>query len=489
MTTPLRRLLRQGGTYALGNALLKLSGLLLAPLYLNPTYLLQEEYGHLILIEVTAQVGILLAGVGVASGLLKYLSDVHYREQWKELPFSAWSTVVVSGSVVLVFVWLAARPLTTLLLDPTVSIWVVRMMGLYAFFKVLGAIPFTVLRSRERAGWFVLAQSLELLLLVGGVYYFLVVKGEHLIGVMKAYVLSSGVSAGLLLVGMARVVSPRIRWSWAVRLIRLGFPIALAGFATLFLNMGDRYLLRWLAGAESVAVYGWAAKFSGMLNMLFVQSFQMAFAVIGLKKLSASADLDFFRRTFRHYTLWTGWAVLALSLLAYDVTRLLSGTPAYLSVETLTFPIAAGFLFYGLYYILTNVLFAREYTRPLPVLVLTAALFNILLNLLLIPSMGALGAAVATFFSYALLTALVAVLIARRWGEAFPWSVPLRVFLLITGIFLLGHLSVDWSPVSRLLLRLGLIVLYPLALMVMGLLSRREIAPLLEQIRQVLLLR
>ena len=485
MTTPLQRLLRQGGTYALGNALLKLSGLLLAPLYLNPRWLSAKEYGYLILLEVTAQVGMLLAGAGVASGLLKYLSDVNYRTSWDELPFSAWSMVVLSAGGVLVLIWIGARPLTHILLSPEVPVRVVQLMGIYVFFKALGAIPFAVLRSRERAGWFVVAQSLELMLLVAGVYYFLVVAGEHLIGVMKAYLYASAASAGLLLIGMLRMVRPRIRMKWFWPLVRVGFPIALAGFATLFLNMGDRYLLRWLAGTESVAVYGWAAKFSGILNMLFVQSFQLAFAVIGLKKLSTSGDLSFFQRTFRQYALWTGWAVLGLSLVAYDMTRILSRSETYLAVETLTFPIAAGFLFYGLYYILANVLFAREYTRPLPVLVLLAALFNAGLNLVLIPVMGALGAAIATLCSYALLMVLTAWFMVRRWEVSFPWLVPVRVLVVVSVLFLVGHLSVEWSVWFRLGWRLSLILSYPFVLMVVGLLHRGEVPELLEQVRQV----
>ncbi|MEL6614322.1 MAG: hypothetical protein AAFQ43_01215, partial [Bacteroidota bacterium] len=62
------RLIRQSGLYALSGVALKLGGLLLAPLYLDTTLLPQAQYGQLFLLEVTAQIGILLGGLGLASG-------------------------------------------------------------------------------------------------------------------------------------------------------------------------------------------------------------------------------------------------------------------------------------------------------------------------------------------------------------------------------------------------------------------------------------
>src|SRR5690606_22620517 len=110
--------------------------------------------------------------------------------------------------------------------------------------------------------------------------------------------------------------------------------------------------LKAFTDAEVVAVYGLAAKYGGLVNMLFVQSFQLAFTVIGLKALAPGGEgADVHRRTFRHFVVVTGWGVLGVSLLARDVTAALSPNPAFLAAEPLVLPLALGFMAYGVYII------------------------------------------------------------------------------------------------------------------------------------------
>ena len=463
MFPTLQRLIRQGGIYALGNALVKVAGLLLAPLYLNPVYLLPAHYGYLILLEVTAQVAILLGGLGVASGLLKYLSDASYREEHAALPFTAW--VVAGAGAILMgsLFWISAPVIRDGLLSEEVALRVVRLLGGYVVLKIIASVPYMVLRVKERAEWYVVGVALEMLVLIGGVYYLLAVRRMGLEGVMMAYIASAGSSALLFSVALLKQVRWQFQKRWARQLVRFGMPLAVAGFASLFLNVGDRYLLRWLAGADEVAVYGWSAKFGGLLNMLFVQSFQMAFAVIALKKFTETrADPTFYRSAFRYYAIWTGWAVLGISLLAYDVTRWIAGHEAYLQIEVLVLPVTLGFLFYGLYYIVVNVLYAVEYTRVIPLLIAFAALVNVGLNLAFIPVWGAWGAAVATLLSYGVLLGLTARIAEQHLKVSYPWGKIAQVVFAIVLLYGLAHLSVNWPMLFRLLWRLSLMVVYPL---------------------------
>ena len=75
MKGPIGRLLTQSGLYALGNAAIKAGGLILLLFYLDPALLAQAEYGRLVLIETAANLAVVLAGLGLAQGLLKYGTD------------------------------------------------------------------------------------------------------------------------------------------------------------------------------------------------------------------------------------------------------------------------------------------------------------------------------------------------------------------------------------------------------------------------------
>lgn len=459
----LKRVIRQTGLYAIGNVAVKASGLLLAPLYLNTSYLTTDAYGHLVLLEATAQILIPISGLGLATGMLKFMSDPDERHATGSIPFTTLLLTMVMGGAVFIVVWLLAAPLASFLVDDPTRTSLTRLMGGYAALKVISTVPYMLLRVRERAGWYTLAIIAEWTILVIGVYYFLAVRQMALEGVLIAYVASAGASALVMTLFMLS----RIQWRFDHRLVRdllrFGVPLVLSAFAGLFLNVGDRYLLKWLTDAETVGIYGWASRLGGVINMLFVQSFQLAFTVIGLKTVG-SGDLNLHRRTFRHYSVWTGWAVLGLSLLAYDATLLLSELfnvdPFYLQADVMVLPIALGFMGYGVYIVVNNILYATELTHVISMNVLIAAAVNAAMNLVLIPLMGAFGAAIATAGSYALLAWLSARIAERQIRVGYPWRVVWIIVGAVVLLWALGIPTTNWPTPARLVARMCLIALY-----------------------------
>ncbi|OZC03582.1 polysaccharide biosynthesis C-terminal domain-containing protein [Rubricoccus marinus] len=473
------RLIRQSGLYALSGVALKLGGLLLAPLYLDTALLSKAEYGQLFQLEVTAQIGVLLGGLGLASGLLRFLADPKHADDHAALPGTA---LVASGAVaalVALGFGLLAPVLAPVLMAPQANPAIIWWLGLYVAMKVIGGVPYAVLRAKERAGVFALGVAVEMAVLVAAVWYFLGTEGLGLEGVMRAYAMSAGASAAILVA----VVLARGGWRIRTRLIRplavYGVPLALGGLGGLMLNAGDRYLLGWIAGDEALAVYGWAARIGGILNVLLVQSLQLAFLAIGLKTLYGAdgklTDSTLHPRVFRHFAALGGFAALGLSLVTFDGTRILSSEPAYLGASGLVLPVALGYVGYGLYFVVVNVLYAAGETRRISQGVIGAAVGNAVLNLLLIPPFGAMGAALATVASFAGL-ALYAERVARRHAPIrYPWGAALASGVIAAVLALAAMPSEAWGLWPRVALRAGLLACYPAALFALGLYEVREI--------------
>ncbi|GIV62243.1 MAG: hypothetical protein KatS3mg044_1109 [Rhodothermaceae bacterium] len=487
MPAPFLRIVKQSGLYALGNISVKAAGLLLAPVFLNPAYLSIEAYGYFALLNVTGQLGIFVVGLGLGTGLLRFMTSEAHAEVRDVLPFTALATTVAAAVLGGGLLWVLAPALAGLLLDDPGQARLVHYLALYVAFKVVGGVPMVLLRIRERAGWYATAVAVEMALLLAAVYGFVVVRGEGLEGVMQAYAVAAGGSM-LVLTG---VMLRHIRWCFRTAmvrpLIRFGVPLVLAGLAGWFLNAGDRYLLKWLADPETTGLYDWSARLAGVINLLFVQSFQLAFNVIGLKAL-AEGDLSVHRRTFRHYVVWTGWAVLGLSLLTLDGMLLLVSrfdvAAFYVQAEALVLPLALGFLSYGVYLIANSVLYATGETGLISLNVAGAALLNAGLNLALIPFFGALGAALTTFVSYTVLAVGVARQAERRRRVGYPWRVFVLTLVLVVGLFALGRLTAAWSPGVRLTVRVGLILAYVPLLQVTNLYRREELRAGLRWVKE-----
>lgn len=485
MQEKLLQLLRQSSGYAAANMLFKVAGFLLAFIYLDPQYLSKASFGQWEILKVTAAIGSSFFGLGLSNGLIKFWAEPEYEDARDALAFTALLAVGALAAVAVVVLWSAARPLAQVLLGDPAQAPLVRLLAVYVALQMLIQVPQELIRIYERVGLFVLAIGGQMVLLVGGTYYFLVVEGLGLRGVLYAYVLSLGVSVAVLVGGVLRTVRWRVQWRFARRLARFGMPLVFAGLAYLFLDAGDRYLLGWLATDATVGVYGWAARLGGVLNLLIVRSFRAAFQVLGVKDLEGDTrEADFHRRTFRHYSVWSSWAALGLSLAAYDLTRLVASDAAYLAAETLVFPIAVGFLFYGVYYLMVNILYAGGKTGTIAVNIFLAALFNAGLNALLIPALGAMGAAVATAVSYLVLVLLTVRVIGRTTESVFPWGTLARALALAGALYALGLLSTGWAAPVRIAYRAGLILLYVPLIPVVRLYSWSEVKEIVRYLRE-----
>lgn len=470
------RLIRQGGVYALGNLGLKASGLLLAFIYLNPAYLSVEAFGYFSLLIVTSQLGIYAAGLGIGQGLLKFMTDPNYRSIQSALPFTAVVSSAIAAAIILVILWLLAPVLAGLLLDTPERAGLLRLLAAYVALKVVGNIPLMVLRVREQAAWYVAALLAEMLVLLAAAYYLVVALGMGLTGFMLAYAISAGVSTAVRIAVVLVREAWQFEWRLVHRLIKFGVPLILASLASWFLNAGDRYLLKWLADAETVGLYEWAARIAGLLNMLFVQSFNLAFSVIGLKMLGgAEAGGGIHRRSFRHFVIWTGWTVLGLSFLTYDLTLLLPADAAYLRADDLVLLLALGFMAYGIYYIVVNVVYASGRTEAIGVNMLAASILNVLLNVLLIPIWGAFGAALTTFASYVALAYGAAYFARKHVDIRFPWKVLIIVTVFVCGLYLLGRPTSNWPTFQRVGVRVLLLLLYPVLVVSSGLYVREDL--------------
>jgi len=476
----LRRLVRQSGTYAVASVVAKLSGFVLLAYYGDPAVLPQADFGYLGALDAVKMFALLVAGVGLPLGIIRFASSPTLSEAERAaVPITALAVAVVAGAVFAALGWVLAAPLAASVFTTEATLTpgrveAVRWLAVFVGVKTISDVSYTVLRQRERAAAFVLVGVAEALLMVGAIVVFLI-RGEGLVGVMKGYAFSAVVVAAVVTPLLAMRVDRRVRWSLVGPMLAFGLPLIASGIAARFLNLGDRFLILHYLGPEANAVYEWAARFGGVVNTFLVQSFVLAFTVLGMKALDETGSPDLHRQSFRHFAALAGWVVLGLALFVSDVSRALTDEAAYIDTEGLVFLIASGFAFYGLYYVVVNVLYAAGRTRAVALSVGSAALLNLGLNVLLIPRLGLTGAALATLVAYAALAVGTARLAQTSTPVRYPWRSLVVVGGLVTGLWLLGRPTADWTLAARLAARVGLALAYLPALFAFGVYRRDDL--------------
>jgi O-antigen/teichoic acid export membrane protein len=472
----LRRLFQQSGVYTLASIAGKASGFVVALFYIDPQYLPKADFGYFGGLRAVMMIALLVAGAGLPLGILRFATSREVPEDDRTaVPATALLIAVVASSVVALLGWIGAPALARWIVEDASRAGLVRTLALYVAFKTVADVSYQELRRRERAGLYVALTAAEMLLQTVAVVVLLVGFGRGLAGILEGYLASAAVLAVVSTAVLVSRVERRVSWPLIRPMIAFGVPLVVSGLAGRFLYVGDRFLILHFLGPEENAVYEWAAQFGGLVNAFLVQSFQLAFTVLGLKALDDGGAPALHRRAFRHFSVVAGFAVLGLALFVDDASRLVTPDPAYADVSGLVLLIGGGLGWYGLYFVTVNVLFAAGRTRAVAVAVGAAAVLNAGLNWALIPWFGIAGSAAATFVAYAALAVWTGATAERISRAGYPWRVPVLLSLLVAGLWALALPTDAWPLAGRLAARLGLLALFVPGLLALGVYGRADV--------------
>lgn len=188
--------------------------------------------------------------------------------------------------------------------------------------------------------------------------------------------------------------------SWPVMKQMLSFCLPLIPTTVFWWVTGvsDRYLVAGMCSSEANGLYAAAYKIPNLL-IYAVSIFDSAFKLSVAPEKDGSARTSFFSRVWRNYITVTflGGAVLILCCKPIADVLFADGyRSAWIYIPLLT----AATIFTALDTFLGSVYFTCQRTMYSLWTALVGAVLNIVLNIIMIPYWGAMGAAVATFISY-----------------------------------------------------------------------------------------
>ena len=326
-----------------------------------------------------------------------------------------------------------------------VAILAVGVLTLYAF----DGIDFW-LQAQVRSRNAVIARSVALAI-SSAINIGLIIANASLMAFVVAAALEYALAGvGLLFVYVRLGGQPR-SWrfsgSLARGLLATSWPLILSGIANAINLRVDQLMLGIMQGPEAVGTYAAAARLSEV--WYFVPIAIAASVFPAMVRAHAGGHSSFEEWMGRLYDLMVALALpiaIVVSLLSVPLIFLLYGDGYAASAPILAIHVWAGpFVFLGA--ALSRWLIAEDRLRFSLVRHGTGALVNIGLNLVLIPPLGGVGAAIATLVSYAVASFgacfLYAPVRGQAWAMARALLLPVR--LLRAGFAALGR-SGSGSP-------------------------------------------
>ena len=341
------------------------------------------------------------------SALLRFLPGIEDNHRWRDDFYSVFTFVVVTSSL---FALLICFCKTLFFSYPHLQIFVQHANLIALLIPLSAAVNTTIILLRALRKMFThsmltLTQNFGEFALIG----YVLSQGQGLgsallsLAIIRASIALAGLAIAHSQFGFAPPTFKRLR-EYLTYTIPL---VPNSSFYRIF-DAGDRYVLSYFWGHTAVGTYSAAYTMSSFFTTLI--------SPINMVLLPMMAELwnqqrigelgDYMSQAIRYSTLLSLPALAGAIYLAPSLLPLLMPETS-VSAAPFFGLLSCSFLIFGIGILGGNVLATAGLTRLLFFIDFTLAVFNLLLNLLLVPTIGIMGAVVATLLSHTCYTLTV----------------------------------------------------------------------------------
>lgn len=463
----LRDLVKSSGIYALSSLASPLISLVLAP-FLTHT-LAQADYGTLAVLNTIIA---LVAGVTQLGLNSAFLRTYNYDYESQRDRLDVLSTLVLMLFFISVPATIAAMAtapwLATVLLNSSSLSDPIRVAALVILVQNLSLPGLLWLHAENRATLFSIVSIVNLLVTAGAN---IVLVGALHMGIIGS-LLAAGGGYGIVLVCTLPIIllraGLRLRFDIAWQMLTFGFPHTINLVSGWVLQLSDRYLLSHYGTLSQTASYAVAYTLGGVLSSVIIAPFSLAWWVL-MYSFAKRDDAHFiFQLVFRWFSIALLFSAFGLSLVGVIVLNVFFPL-AYHSAAPIIPIIAASIMFNGIFVVVSVGLSLQRRTWLAAIFTTFSALLNVGLNIVLIPSYGSMGAAVATLVAYAVYAFLGYVANQRIYPV--PFEIDLFIIALLVGIALYtgGYVLAQTQPTYvGWCIHIAFLVLYAGCLVLLG---------------------
>lgn len=480
MMRHLRQLASESLVYGLSGMIVRFLAIFLVPLYTR--IFTPEDYGVLSLVTTTMAVVNIFVVLALDNSAHRWYWETEDEgDRKRTLASWAWCQLGTAMGVALVMAglsgWLAR---TVVGRDDAAPYFVLAALSLPL--SALGTVVVNWLRMQRRP-WatmsYTLATSLANILLT---VLLVVGLGWGLGGIFAAQVMAAALGTAAAVWMLRSWVSPRhVRWERLREMLRFAVPLIPAALAFWVVNLSDRYFVQYYASTTEVGLYAVGSALAAVVAMI-TNAFQQAWGPFALSIHKQDDAKQVYAHVLTIYMWLTCLASAALTILAPEALQLLA-TESYVGAADVVAFLTLSYVMIGLGYIASVGTAIVKTNAPTGVAVTVAAALNIALNIVLVPSLGKTGAAVATLISQSVVPVYIFFRAQQLYPIPYRFGPPLGILVLTVAVMALGTgLRVEglWLAVG---LKLALLVLFLPALPLLGVITLDQARGLLRSVR------
>jgi O-antigen/teichoic acid export membrane protein len=481
---PLRKLATQSSSYLVGRVCVMALGFVSFPLFTR--MLNVDQYGLLSLVATVVLSVNAFSKFGMQHALQRFYrercqAEGGFRRHYSTLFWGALTGAALVAAIYVAAITLMARrllspPLAALLLIAAVLIVVRAVQSMVSNLLLVQGktITLNVIEFVTKA------------LTIATVCMFLL----HWQRTARAYIVGmTAVEIAILAATLPFVFQQRLlalgefdRVFWRDALV-FALPMIWTEVGAVVLDTGDRFLVQHYLGPMALGYYAAAyglAQYAWDLMVIPIGAVFFPVCMDTWVQKGVKETQKLLSNSLRYFLAPAIWLLCVVFLGSRDLIVILA-SKKYQAAHTLLPILVAGMVAAALPVFFRAGLLIKKKSGSIATITIVSIVFNVVLNIILLPRVGLQGAAIATFAAYA----LQAILMARHSVRLLPFEVPFRAaatYLTCAGVTALIGLQIRISnPWVELSARMVVAMLYPVLLWMVDQQLRTAVRNLLQR--------
>ena len=386
-----KSLFKNIGLFSIGSFGSKIISFLLLPLYTS--ILSTEEYGLVDLINSTSQLLIPILLLSIQDATLRFSMDPEYE---KKDVISTTFKVITKGLLLLII--------------GILIIWFFKIIDISWIYLIFLLFSFLLNALNNTFSLYLKAKNKALTIAISGILCTLVtcVSNIVLMVVFKLGINGYMISLiiGLLVQVLYQLLDGKIYRDIHFKnykdlskpMINYSAPLIFNSISWWINSASDRYILSWISGVAVNGIYSVAYKIPTILTT-FQTIFYNAWSISAISEFDKDDNDGFIGNNYMSYSFLSIIACSIIISFNLQITSFLYSKD-FFSAWVCVPLLLVSTVFNGISQLEGSLFAAVRKTKDVTITTLIGAITNIILNLLLIPKLGALGAAVATMVGY-----------------------------------------------------------------------------------------
>ena len=413
------RFIQRIGLVGLTNILISLSSLIFIPIITKS--FTTAEYGMWAQVNTTIALVPNIANLGLPYTMVRFLSAEKDKEKIKDSFYPMISLTFISTLIICSLFLIFGNTIANALFNGSMQVlYITTAISFFACMNLMLISFFRTFQQMKRYSLFLVLQSyigvfVSIYLTYAGYNIETVVLGL-LTGYVAVFIMMAFLIVKYLGIGIGK-------WSNLKEQLAFALPTIPSNVSSWVVDSSDKYVIGILIGSVAVGCYspGYAL---GSILLMFLSPFAVLLPAV-LPEHYEKGDIrevdKYLSYSMKYYLLLTVPAAVGMSVLSKPLLYIITTPEIALGGYMVTPFVCLGAIFMGMYGITNNILILEKNTMILGKLWIVVAISNIVLNLLLVPYLNILGAAIATLICYILAFAVTA--IASRKTMRLPFNI------------------------------------------------------------------